>query len=702
VELADALKLTAWRMKYLEARKSNDIITRFEAMLAVLKCAETLGGDYLARNSEWGWLNDKIGTKGWDECVLVPDPNRFILENTPFKGGGFEDNPDVQNWPENFLAYIYPMWRASLVSGKPLFDYSEQKNSMRASDNLTYTEGLLAALRLLESNDYSAEFTMFETAAAQRHTIPKALYTGKTDLPEASNKKLPAWRGTQIGTMGWVFASDDMSFFKFIEDDFEIMSDLGFNFVRAGWTPLMLNINNHVKPGIKDGYLMSGPEYINIEWLEDLDRGIEYAMKHGIHFQLAMVSVPGYRQEQPPALEYFLSNTTAQEWVLKYWRMLAHRYADIPNNYLSFNLMNEVPITSDEEYARIFNPIIDAIWEESPGRVIVADIHSDGITGESMAKKGVALSRHMYPVGRFDLPLNELGDMDMYPNYKNEITWPAPYLPICIDEVVKYTFEGNFSDAELILGISYAPNDAYLIVTSGDKEIYNKKISNNGKHGGWAADKWYEVKEEVAVKIPKDVKKFTVSSKGSFSLNIARVIIRRKGKKDIMLTPNDHWIHDHEAHPERVNTVIKINDNGSVDAIMMDWELLKTLDGAISYENIKAVAKKYGVGFMVNEIGCTMPQPFFDNYMKEMITHILTDGVGYALGGSVGDVEVGGQLFGQTGSKEIFVYEIPRARNPKLQYAPTNVHGWYLNLSIARFYAELNGVDVKKSKRLNP
>lgn len=70
------------------------------------------------------------------------------------------------------------------------------------------------------------------------------------------------------------------------------------------------------------------------------------------------------------------------------WQAIARRYADIPNEYLSFTLfVGECNITND-----ILLPSVEAIRQESPERCIIADIFSSRMNAREFAELGVALS----------------------------------------------------------------------------------------------------------------------------------------------------------------------------------------------------------------------------------------------------------------------------------------------------------------------
>jgi len=144
VELADATKLAAWKAKLPEVRKSTKTMKRDEGMLAVLYAAETIGGAY----AELHWANGLhqiIGEECWSD---------FSWDYTLFTD--WEEPSSVKNtgndWNRMSSGYFYGMNTASRYSRQLIFDYHPQKNSMRPNEPFLYTEALLAALRLYETN----------------------------------------------------------------------------------------------------------------------------------------------------------------------------------------------------------------------------------------------------------------------------------------------------------------------------------------------------------------------------------------------------------------------------------------------------------------------------------------------------------------------------------------------------------------------
>jgi endoglucanase len=56
-----------------------------------------------------------------------------------------------------------------------------------------------------------------------------------------------------------------------------------------------------------------------------------------------------------------------------HWGHLAKRFKGIPNDSLSFDLLNEPPNIPEETYSRVVKGLVQAIRAEDPQRLIVAD-----------------------------------------------------------------------------------------------------------------------------------------------------------------------------------------------------------------------------------------------------------------------------------------------------------------------------------------
>lgn len=149
VQLSDQSKLTAWRAKLPAARKSSKAMTRYDGMFSLFLAAETLGGDYFRFTADWQTLHEKIG-EPWDDVQLDSLFSAYNDKTVVFDGN---------HWNYDATAYFYSFGRTSLYSGKTIFDYDSAKNSMRPAEPFTYTEALLAALRLHDSSENSFPVT---------------------------------------------------------------------------------------------------------------------------------------------------------------------------------------------------------------------------------------------------------------------------------------------------------------------------------------------------------------------------------------------------------------------------------------------------------------------------------------------------------------------------------------------------------------
>ena len=146
------------------------------------------------------------------------------------------------------------------------------------------------------------------------------------------------------------------------ERDFDFIVEWGFDFVRLPtdyqiWT---------VSPGV-----------YREQPLKEIDQVIAWARVRGIHANLCLHRAPGYwvgSSKEPLALwADNPSGEQARQQFAEQWRMLATRYRGIPSAELSFNLVNEPPDISGEQYARAVAPAIMAIREQDPNRLIIAD-----------------------------------------------------------------------------------------------------------------------------------------------------------------------------------------------------------------------------------------------------------------------------------------------------------------------------------------
>jgi len=63
----------------------------------------------------------------------------------------------------------------------------------------------------------------------------------------------------------------------------------------------------------------------------------------------------------------------AQDAFVNHWKYFANRYQDVPQDKLSFNLVNEPADVTEEVYLSIMQRAIDEIHKITPDRIIFVD-----------------------------------------------------------------------------------------------------------------------------------------------------------------------------------------------------------------------------------------------------------------------------------------------------------------------------------------
>lgn len=291
----------------------------------------------------------------------------------------------------------------------------DSKNKFNPQKKMTVGDAARATLRFYRSLEGKEKYVKLSKAGTyNKKIITNKLLNKKSSLPEASNQKLPVWRGILNGTMGCVkYQALGGRADKVIrEGDIKAAADTGFNHMSIMISfPWLQGLNQ------KDGY-------VDKTRLEELDRVIALCMKYDIHVTLENCETPGISMwgddEHEKGAEN-LSRPGMAKTYASYWGMLAKRYKGIDNKYLAFNLMVEPEFTSEEQYEKLLGPSVKAIFSADKSRVVIADIHNWGLTGEAMAKMGVALSHHHYEPR--DFCVLEGTDNEWDKDYLHSVKW---------------------------------------------------------------------------------------------------------------------------------------------------------------------------------------------------------------------------------------------------------------------------------------
>ena len=476
--------------------------------------------------------------------------------------------------------------------------------TFRPTAEVTVQAAVGTVLRFSRSFEKDPVFVDVTDEAAGRHTIDPALYTGGTTLPDATNQDLPLWRGCNIGfrsmfngALGW--NPDD----SFVEGNLDYIKELGMNYVRLRLTW---------------GYFQ-GPDFaednvVNLSRLEQLDEIISWCMERDIHVQLVFSDVPNLDYDAVydsiddwyNACNAVFTDETVRDNVTVFWRMLARRYADIPNNYLSFNLMNECVPADDENYVWAFADAVNAIWEQSPGRVIVADVLPSisvtgavSVIGASMAELGCALSYHFYDIKDISMvsPEKEAAEPGFYesltgmPSFVNANIYSQTF-GVGLPEEAKgaLRFTGAVGGATLSVTVgSLASFDTTMRLAADGQTLYEGMEPYTYDE----ATDYIGVNVPVTVTIPEGAGSFEIACpEGGFS--ISDISLRLSDGTEPVLMPIDDW------WAGMAPAEVTVGEDGKCTSTLSLADIRR--DG-MTFADLVGVVKQYGVDIMVGECG---------------------------------------------------------------------------------------------------
>ena len=158
---------------------------------------------------------------------------------------------------------------------------------------------------------------------------------------------------------------DRRIFGYFPEDRFQWMHEWGFNFAR-----LPLDYRFFVE---KDDWMKPIESQ-----LVKLDEAVRYGKKYGIHIQINFHRAPGYCCIPPQEPKSLFHDPEPLAAFTNLWAVLARRYRGIPNEELSFGLVNEPAAVepyggTPSSYAAVARAGIAAIRSVDPDRFVMSD-----------------------------------------------------------------------------------------------------------------------------------------------------------------------------------------------------------------------------------------------------------------------------------------------------------------------------------------
>ena len=240
---------------------------------------------------------------------------------------------------------------------------------------------------------------------SEHPSICAAESTSPAALPEVQPGRLPQWHGFNLLEKFMMHNNR-----VFVEDDFRMMAEWGFNFAR-----LPMDYRCWTDP--------EKPDQADEKVLAEIDTAVELGEKYGVHINLCLHRAPGYTVARPAeTLDLWTSEEAQRQFDLQ-WSRFARRYRGIPSTRLSFDLVNEPAKVSNEDYAKVVRRVVAAIRAVDPDRLIIADGNNYGrIPVFEIADLGVGQSTRGYdPFTLTHYQASWVGGADKWP----EPTWPV-------------------------------------------------------------------------------------------------------------------------------------------------------------------------------------------------------------------------------------------------------------------------------------
>jgi len=200
------------------------------------------------------------------------------------------------------------------------------------------------------------QFLRTTTTLAAAAAVTPALSVRAADAAPTA-KRLPRWRGFNLLEK---FITRPEGNPPFRESDFELMAGWGFDFARLPMSYLCWASHEE-------------PLKLREAELKHVDEAVEFGRKHNVHVNLNFHRAPGYCVNPPKEPFDLWKDEKALEAAAFHWAHFAKRFKGIPNERLSFDLLNEPANVSEETYVRVVNRMVEAIRAEDPARLIVAD-----------------------------------------------------------------------------------------------------------------------------------------------------------------------------------------------------------------------------------------------------------------------------------------------------------------------------------------
>lgn len=451
------------------------------------------------------------------------------------------------------------------------------------------------AIALTAIQQSPARYTNIADVGTYREDVITDALLNSCTLPYADSGKVPYWTGYILENKGnthddqgsWTDYTGGRKYF--VEKEIARIHDLGFNCARVIYSLSYLSNPQDVNS-------------INLSELEQLDELISWGAKYDVHIMLSILGLPGMAktstdEENVGRNNVLFKDPAMQSAYLSYMEMLARRYSAIPASLLSFELLAEPQGDWDapdpmQAYVDTLTPVAKAMWKYNPERILIANDLGKQLP-EGLAAIGccISLHSHIYYVDAQRL-LEETG-------IDAKVHWPMEFLPNIWQKGGKLTLKSDKGFDPGTLDIYYDYYNRKPAVAADGKTVF-KPDSKDGP----VYDRGH-----FTVNVPQGAKKVELRFTAEFSL---LALVLKQNSESIALPT--HGIYD--SLPSVKKVTIQVNPDGTTANIDKP---VQVLDSTYFYKAFmkpfEDCAKKYGVSFLMTEVGTDMVNPIPAEYV---------------------------------------------------------------------------------------
>ncbi|MBI4978920.1 MAG: cellulase family glycosylhydrolase [Spirochaetes bacterium] len=425
----------------------------------------------------------------------------------------------------------------------------------------------------------------------------------------------------------------------FLESDFKLISELGFNFVRL---PVDYRIYDDT----------NNPRSYKEDKLKALDEAVEFGEKYKIHVCINLHKAPGFCINKTVGINDELwTDAATQDYFVDYWVMLTKRYKKYSAERVSLNLLNEPARTKPEIFLPLMQRVVKAINEADPKRLIVMDAYNVGAVpmAELYKMNNVVTAIRGYAPGNLTHYKAEW--------VKGSDTYAVPEWPVAC-KVGAYLYAPSKTDVpngpavirgkfpagtKVVVNVAQVSKKADFKVKSDDAVIFEKIFEPKDGAGEWKEvvyKKEYDMyqnkydKEYTTAAVTKDASTLTLVNTDGDWMRLNGIKIQFPAGKEVQLQTEFAWGRKHADYI--------LDANGRLSA--------EGFDGEYPVKNFLAPWKDAitnGAKVFVGEMGAYKytPHDVTLRWFETCLSQYKSMNIGWALwsfrGGGFGPIDSG-------------------------------------------------------------